>query len=138
MRQILWFFSHHVAPLAHRYGAKWCMNLISKHHHMSTSMKYGQDFYKNLKKYGGARCHHFVFILIGKFNELKISFFTQHIVLKNVFRYALWCDVCAPSLYLCRHNLLLKIFRLVNTSRNKSFLFLQFLPNFLGKTFLII
>lgn len=60
-------------------------------------MKYRQDFHRNLKKHGGARCHHSVFIFDEIFNELKILLFTQHIVLKNVFSFALWCDVCGSS-----------------------------------------
>jgi len=85
-----------------------------------------------------ARWHHINLPLIHFYEELKTVYFSQLYVLKKIFIFALWCDVCGTSLYLGKLNPSQKVFKLINKTRNNLFLFLRSLPNFLGKSFLKI
>jgi hypothetical protein len=101
-------------------------------------MKYLQVFSQHKQKERDARWHHHIRFFDSFKNELKNHFLQQVYVLKKVFFFAHWCDVCGTNLS-TNMNL-----RSIPKNYNKksiaiiSFYFYRILPNFLGKIYLKI
>ncbi len=101
-------------------------------------MKYTQYLHQNNIKQRDARWHHIICFFASFNNELKISRFTQLVVLKSFFIFAPRCDVCGCSLHSKSSHSIQSKTKSFNKLRIQPFLFLIILPNFLGKFFLEI
>jgi len=96
-------------------------------------MKYTQYLPQNNIKQRDARWHHIICFFASFNNELKISRFTQLAVLKSVFIFAPWCDVCGTNLYQNNANPIHSRTKQQLIILRNPFYFYEFLPNFLGK-----